>query len=586
MSCRKQSKEINVGERDDYIYLLQVRLNAAMQRLRAFENGHAYQLLLDYVNHVTQVKNAEVRKAKREAASYRNETVSARRAWSQIFDDQDKEHAKEERLLKAEIIKRDQRILEVERQRDKAKDEAKEWREKFYALAGENEALKGENEKLTAQVNKDFENSSIPSSQQGAERKKIPNSRVKTGRKRGGQIGHSGHRLQQRKPTKTQRIPDPSEYVEDPDYYETGEIVARQKIILSVTVDVIEYTAKVFRNRKTGSRVHANFPPGYDTDISYDSSVKAFVFTLANDGNMSAGKIRTVLREVSQGQLDISEATINGLCKEFSEKSKPERDAIIKDIMVSSVINTDFTNANVDGKSKQVLIAASPVTNAALFISREAKGHRGIKGTPIEKYVGTMVHDHDTTFYSYGQLHQECMQHNLRYLVGSMQNEQDRKWNQSMHSLIREMLHYKNNLGEKDLDPIVVAEFEKRYNEILEMARDEYNYDPPSDYYRDGYNLYLRLDKYKDSELLFLHDKRVPANNSLAERLARTHKRKQRQSIVFRSDDNHRYICDCLSVIKTFRQRDEQNLYETISEIFSRPTLHPNTKRIKRRSTS
>ena len=47
--------------------------------------------------------------------------------------------------------------------------------------------------KLTAQINKDFENSSLPSSLQGPRKKKIPNSRVRTGRKPGGQPGHKGH---------------------------------------------------------------------------------------------------------------------------------------------------------------------------------------------------------------------------------------------------------------------------------------------------------------------------------------------------------------------------------------------------------
>ncbi len=575
--------EINIGEADDYIWILKVRYNAAMRRVRAFENGHAYQLLLDYANRAAREKDIAIRKAKREAASYRNETISVRRAWSQILDDADKEHHKEIKALKAEIIKRDQRIFDAECQRDRAKDEAKEWRYKYYDLANEIEKLQGENEKLKAQVNKDFENSSIPSSQQGARRKKIPNSRVKTNRSRGGQIGHEGHRLQQRKPTESHMVPDPEEYTQDSDYYFTGEILKRQKIVLSVDVNVIEYMAKVFRNRKTGSCVHADFPPGYDTDISYDSSVKAFAFLLANEGNMSAGKIRTVLREASHGKLDISEATINGMCKEFSEKSKPEQDEILKGIMTSPVVNTDFTNANVNGDSKQVLIAASPITDAALFISRDAKGHKGIIGTPIEKYVGILVHDHDVTFYNYGLIHQECLQHILRYLVGSTQNEPHLKWNGQMHSLLQEMLHYKNGVGSNDFDPDIVSEFENRYDEILEIAHTEYENEPPSDYYREGYNLYRRLVKYKDSVLLFLHDKRVPSNNSLAERLARTHKRKQRQAIVFRSKDNHSYLCDCLSVIKTYRQRDE-NLYDTIEDIFSRQNPNLKTKRIKRKS--
>lgn len=562
---------INVGEKDDYIWLLKVRCNAAQRRVRAFENGHAYQLLLDYANRASREKDAAIRKAKRESASYRNETISVRRAWKQILEDADKEHKKDIRALKAQIIKRDQRILEVERQRDRAKDEAKEWREKYYSLANENEILKGENKKLTAQVNKDFKNSSIPSSLQGAGRKKIPNSREKTGRSRGGQKGHPGHRLTQKKPTETHRIPDPKELTANPDYYKTSSVVKRQKIVLSFGIEVVEYSAAVFRNRKTGSKVHAAFPKGYTTDISYDQSVKAFVFLLANDGNMSVAKIRKILREASHGELDISEATINGLCAEFATKSKPERDAIIADIMTSPVVNIDFTNANVNGDSKQVLIMASPSKGTCMYIARDKKGHEGIKGTPAENYVGILVHDHDTTFYSYGTGHQECSQHVERYLTGSEENEPDLEWNVKMHELYREMLHYKNSLCGADPAPDVVAGFEKRYDEILALAKEGYENMPPSDYYRDGYNLYRRLGKYKDSHLLFLHDKNVPADNSPAERHARIYKRKQKQAIVQRSDEQFVNLCEGLSVINTYRQKDDTDLFEKVEEIFARP---------------
>ena len=402
-------------------------------------------------------------------------------------------------------------------------------------------------------------------------RKKIPNSREKTGRARGGQPGHEGHRLTQKTPTESFRIPDPARYTQDPAYYKTTEVVKRQKIVLSFHIKIVEYSAAVFRNRETGSKVHADFPEGFDTDICYDSSVKAFVFLLANDGNMSAGKIRKVLREASNGELDISEATVNGLCREFSRKSEKEREEIVRSILTSPVVNTDFTNANVEGEAKQVLIVASPQKNAYLFIARDCKGHRGIQGTPVENYFGTMVHDHDTTFYSYGMAHQECMQHNIRYLIGSEENEPDRTWNTGMHKLVKEMLHYKNSLEGRDPDPDTVAEFEKRYDELLALAKKEYEDVPPTDYYREGYNLYRRLLEYKESELRFLHDRNVPADNSLAERLARIYKRKQKQAIVLRSGDNFVYLCDSLSVINTYRQMEDGSLYDRVQEIFSRP---------------
>jgi len=139
-----------------------------------------------------------------------------------------------------------------------------------------------------------------------------------------------------------------------------------------------------------------------------------------------------------------------------------------------------------------------------------------------------------------------------------------------MHGLMREMIHYKNELGGREAERGIVEEFEKRYDKILESARKEYEDVPPNDYYREGYNLYLRLVKYKENELLFLHDKNVPADNSLAERLARQYKRKQKQAIVMRSRENFACICDSLSVINTSR-REEGNFYHKVINIFGRP---------------
>ena len=63
-----------------------------------------------------------------------------------------------------------------------------------------------------------------------------------------------------------------------------------------------------------------------------------------------------------------------------------------------------------------------------------------------------------------------------------------------MHSLIQEMIHYRNGLSEsEEPDPQTVSEFEERYKTILSIAGDEYDYEPPGKYYRDGYNLYKRM---------------------------------------------------------------------------------------------
>jgi len=252
-----------------------------------------------------------------------------------------------------------------------------------------------------------------------------------------------------------------------------------------------------------------------DNDVNYGGSVKAFSFLLNNHCFVSIDKTREFLSELTGGKIEISRGMINGLSREFSRKTRKEQTAAFSNLLRAPVMGADFTTVRVDGKTAQVLVCATE--DSSMYYAREHKGHEGIKDSPVEHYLGTLLHDHDKTFYSYGRLHQECLAHILRYLIASIENEPNRKWNKQMWELIREMIHYRNALdanADADADRNVVQAFENRYMEILETARREYEYEPPSKYNKDGYNLYKRLLEYKDSHLLFLYDKGVPTNNN------------------------------------------------------------------------
>nr|WP_289702431.1 DUF6444 domain-containing protein [Enterocloster clostridioformis] len=88
-------------------------------------------------------------------------------------------------------------------------------RREKYQLAAELEEEKGKNQKLAAQINKAFENSSLPSSARPIRKKKIPNSREATGRKPGGQPGHPGHGRKKRIPSQTVLLQPSPELLED-----------------------------------------------------------------------------------------------------------------------------------------------------------------------------------------------------------------------------------------------------------------------------------------------------------------------------------------------------------------------------------
>jgi hypothetical protein len=467
----------------------------------------------------------------------------------------------------------EERLLEAEQKLDETKIKFNEKTKETYRVLTELEDEKGKNLKLKAQINRDHENSSKPSSLI-PNRKKITNNREPSGKKPGGQLGHDLHPRTKHTPTHLIEIPAPEIYTGSPDYKPTGKIIKKQLVDIRVELIVNEYSTPEYRNVHTGDRVHAEFPGGLVLDVTYGGNIKAFAFLLNNYCNVSIDKVSDFLSELTNSTLRVSKGMINGLAREFSLKTKTEQEKIFTDMLLSPVMNIDFTTANVNGK--KVAVAVCATSDNVLYFAREHKGREGINGTPAEDYQNTLVHDHDITYYNYGDKHQECNDHVLRYLLDSIKNEANLKWNKKMRKLIQEMIHFRKSLDPNDdrnpdmIDPDRVKELEDKYGEILLLAKNEYEFMPPNKYYKDGFNLYLRLKKYKDAHTLFLHDRRVPYSNSVCERLLRIYKRKQHQVMSFRSFAGLDELCNVLGIIATIRARGE-NLFESVSAIFNMP---------------
>jgi hypothetical protein len=549
-----------------YITNLQYKVKSLTSRVHSLESGEKYVSMRKESALQLAAKDREIKKHKLEIANARIETVTVRNNWLQVIDDLLAEHAKE--MLKDErIIKTlQERFFKAEKRVDELRDENLALKRECYAVKTELEDERAKNQKLVAQIKRNHENSSIPSSEK-PNRKPIANNREKSGKAPGGQFGHKGHGRKKQRPTKVIELTTPDEYANNPNYEPTGRIIRRQRVGLRVLTYTEEYVAVEFKNKKTGKFVYADFPAGVENDINYDGSVKAFAFMLNNYCNVSIDKTRKFLSDLTGGSLQISKGMICGLSKEFSKKSKAAQSEAFLNLVAAPVLHVDFTCANVNGKNANVAICATP--HEAAYFAREHKGHKGMKDTPAELNPNTLVHDHDRTFYSYAHLHQECLVHILRYLLDSIQNEKALTWSTQMRELLREMIHYRNSLNpDEDLDPLKVGALEERFGQILDIADSEYEYEPPSRYYMDGFNLKVRLREFKDAHLLFLHDKNVPSDNNLAERLLRVFKRKQRQVMSFRSFNSLEYLCQSLTMLARLSHL-EANLFESVSRIFA-----------------
>lgn len=546
---------------------LQYELKAAQRQLASFKSGQKFVTMKKEHEQECRRLERQIKSLQEELHRLRLEQFYARQQWFESTDDMQAEYERQIRTLQAENARLYERSIKAEAQRDAAYDKITEMRRETYQLAAELEEEKGKNQKLIAQISKDFENSSLPSSAQSIRKKKIPNNREATGRKPGGQPGHPGHGRKKQTPTRIVLLQPSQEILDDPDFKKTNRTLTKQLVNVKVCLNVMEYQADTYRNSRTGELYHAQFPDGVVDEVNYGSSVRAFLFLLNNDCCVSIDKCRDFLKNLTGGKLDISKGMISKLSQEFAEKSEPLRKSAASELFLYPVMHTDCTNARVNGQNAYVFVCAAP-DGPALYYAREVKGHAGVAGTLIEDYQGILIHDHEKTFYRYGTAHQECLAHVLRYLKGSMENEPERTWNKDMRSLLQEMIHYVNGLESgAGRDPEKLLEYETRYDQILERALAEYADVPCSDYYRDGFNLATRLKGYRDSHLLFLHDSRIPATNNLAERLLRNIKRKQNQAVSLRSNKSLEFLCDSMSVLFLMRQEDG-NLYDKVSAVF------------------
>jgi len=137
-------------------------------------------------------RNHEVKNLRRQLADSRSEMVTIRNNWMQVFEDLQAEHAKAIRNKESINKVLEKRNLKAEMLINELKDKNFVMKQEFYATQTELEEERGKIQKLMAQINKNYENSSVPSSMK-PNRKLITNNREKSGKAPSGQLGHEGH---------------------------------------------------------------------------------------------------------------------------------------------------------------------------------------------------------------------------------------------------------------------------------------------------------------------------------------------------------------------------------------------------------
>lgn len=457
---------------------------------------------------------------------------------------------------------KDAKIMELTEKLSRALDKIDELQEKL------------DNEK--SKNNKNSSNSSKPSSTDIAPPKKNNerinkfNLRSSNSSKKGGQFGHIGHNLSKKDIEK--KIKERKLKVIETVHYIKGdsknEPLIKYRVALEIKTVIHKHTF-IYSENATDS-----LPKEFQTDVTYDNSIKSLAINLDTVNVVSLDRQTDFFNAITDGFLTISKGTLMNFKEEFSLKSQPSLQNIVKHLKNKTRIWTDETNSKKNGKK----IYARNYSNkeSVIYKMNEHKGHTPIKEDGIlTDYIGGIMADHDTTIDSYGTERYECNIHVGRYLTEIEQLVPDVSW----AFKIKNLLFIANNTrkiamsyGLKKFSKEKIKEYSDKYDEILIIAEQENKHILSKTFRGKAENLRKRLLRDKEKHIAFIRDFSIDFDNNLSERDLRVFKSKTKISGGFRSKSGAQYFADALSIVRTAKKR-QMNPMDAIVAIFNNQVL-------------
>ena len=514
--------------------------NALKRRVQSFESGSIYVKQTEQIKRLQDLNiklNNALEKKENECRSLKEEVKILKL---------------QANASKKEKDKTDKLVEEIESLLNEMEDKYQEALRKIKELEKEKEDKNAKAKSLEHQLAQSSLNSSLPSSMDRPNQKRANeyNGRKKTGKKPGAQKGHPHHpRKNNYKANKSIIISPDSSILNNPDFEKTGKSKTRTLLDIVLSCDITNYISEEYRNKKTGEIYYPSFPDGIDNEVNYGSNLKTFISWLSSYCNVSIEKIKETIEEMTGGVISPSTGFISELQSKIATNMKDERNGIVSRLLASKALNVDLTNANVNSNSNFVM----SITNGkdVLYDFMEHKNIECYDKTILGAFLGGLIHDHEVTLYRYGDrnLHQECLVHLLRYTRSAIEENDDINWPKLFYDFLQEIIkEYKDeSIDNDDVHERAV----KKLDNIIKTGETEYQISPPNKYEQEGYKLLNRISKYKNEMLLFLTNENFGYDNNIVERLNRIFKRKQKQVIVFRSQQSVQSYCTILSIIET-----------------------------------
>jgi len=439
------------------------------------------------------------------------------------------------------------------------------------------EELKRVIQELTEKKNKNSHNSSKPPSSDGLKKPNPKSLRKPSGKKQGGQPGHSGANLMvpseptevvKHMPKSCSSCPHYQECLAHAHVCETRHVIDAEVKVTVIAHEVLQVTDCP----RCNETLKGVFPPNIKATVQYGDNLQALAIALNTIGAVSYNRTSEILRGVFN--IPISKGTISAMVSRLAGSLDGTLEQIRQALIDSKRNHCDETGTRVEGKTNWVhAVCNERYTHLTVHRKRGFEGMTA--GGILPYYNGLVVHDCWAPYWKFPELkHALCNAHLLRELTGVAENHPDTEWAANFIDLLMEMktVHDKAIAREKScLSYYYLSKFSKRYDEVIEKAYQE-NPEPVITEKKRGRKkrgkvlaLIDRLKKYKAEVCLFIRDLTVPFDNNQAERDIRMVKTKTKVSGCFRSYDGAVDYLKIMSYVGTAKKHGH-NAYSAILE--------------------
>jgi len=416
--------------------------------------------------------------------------------------------------------------------------------------------LKKEIEALKHPVPKDSTNSSIPPSKDLIPRTR--SQREKSGKKWGGQQGHTGHH-RERNPH-----PDAIVMVQESHCTSCGAsleetegtigLIAQEVDIPPITPLTTEYQ-QVIKVCRCG---HCNCPPlpieGYAT---IGPRMGALITYLNVEHAIPYERLSQITHDLLG--FAISEGTIANKLAHMQRKAKGIIETIKHYVMHAAWIGSDETGTKVAGKKSWQWVWQSPL--ASYFVIDHRRGYAVVKEHFTESYHGVIYHDcWSAQNKTPAGAHQLCHAHLLRNLQYAVDAERS-AWAYQTQRLLRKSQRARAKIWQDEVSPERREAVIRHYQEALEAL----NHVPLT--HPEERRLQTRLIKHKNWIFTFMAYPDVPPDNNSSERAIKAAKVKDKVSGGFRSAPGASRFAQLLSLTQTLRKQ-KLAILPTLTAIF------------------